>query len=155
IAATPTFELGYVLGVTYLKLNEESKAEALFKEMVAGFGDSPELHLYLARAYRSGAKYDKAIEEIKQAIAKNPKQPQAHYLLAMAYLGRDGDSGFPAAIPELKAELQLNPNDYRTHYMLANALVKHRDPAGAKDEFALAAKLDPNNPDPWMNLAQL
>ncbi|PYX16859.1 MAG: hypothetical protein DMG84_05820 [Acidobacteria bacterium] len=108
MVAGPTFENGYLLGITYLKLNDLNRATLLFNEMITGLGDTPQIHMYLGRAYREGELYEQAVEEIKKAIARDPKLKQAHYFLGLAYVGRDGDSGFPAAIPEFQAELKLH-----------------------------------------------
>jgi tetratricopeptide (TPR) repeat protein len=150
-----SFEVGYFLGITYLKLGEPGRTENLFNEMVAGLGDTAQIHMSFARAYRTVDNYDHVIQEIQKAIAKDPKLLQSHYFLAMAYLGRDNDSGFPEAIPEFRAELQLNPGDYRSHYMLGFALLKQHDTAGAERESLQAISLNDHNPDPWVNLAQL
>jgi len=155
VAAGPTFENGYLLGITYLKLNDLNRATLLFNEMITGLGDTPQIHMYLGRAYREGELYEQAVEEIKKAIARDPKLKQAHYFLGLAYVGRDGDSGFPAAIPEFQAELKINPDDYRSHYMLGYIWWKQRNMKDAETELVRAASLDPQSPDPLVYLGQL
>ncbi len=155
VVAGPTFENGYLLGITYLKLNDLNRATLLFNEMITGLGDTPQIHMYLGRAYREGELYEQAVEEIKKAIARDPKLKQAHYFLGLAYVGRDGDSGFPAAIPEFQAELKINPDDYRSHYMLGYIWWKQRNMKDAESELVRAASLDPQSPDPLVYLGQL
>jgi tetratricopeptide (TPR) repeat protein len=74
----------------------------VFDEMVAGLGDTAQIHIYFGRAYREGEyqSLDNAIQEFKNAIAKDEKAPHAHYFLALAYLQRDGESGFDESVPE-------------------------------------------------------
>jgi tetratricopeptide (TPR) repeat protein len=155
VAKAPSFEIGYLLAVTYLKLKDTTHAQALFDEMISGLGDTVPLRLLFGRAYRDAEYWKEAIEQFKQAIAKHPQAPQAHYFLGLAYLGRDNDSGLPEAIPEFQAEVRINPNDYRAHYMLGYGLVKRHDNAGAEKELTRAIALDPTNPDPLIYLAQL
>ncbi len=155
VVAGPTFENGYLLGITYLKFNDLNRATLLFNEMITGLGDTPQIHMYLGRAYREGELYEQAVEEIKKAIVRDPKLKQAHYFLGLAYVGRDGDSGFPAAIPEFQAELKINPDDFRSHYMLGYIWWKQRNMKDAESELVRAASLDPQSPDPLVYLGQL
>jgi len=94
VVADAKFEIGYLLGITYIKLNDLNRATLLFNEMVVGLGDTPQIHVLFGRAYREGDYLDQAIEELRKAIKKDSKIKVAHYLAAMAYLERDGDSGF-------------------------------------------------------------
>jgi len=155
VVSDPKFEVGYLLGMTYIKLNDLTRATLLFNEMVAGLGDTPQIHVLFGRAYREGELLDQAVGELKKAISKDSKIKTAHYLLAMAYLERDGDSGFSEAVPELEAELKVSPQDARTHYMIGYIALKQRDLRRAEDELAKAAELDPENPDPLVSLGQL
>jgi tetratricopeptide (TPR) repeat protein len=155
VVGDPKFEVGYLLGITYIKLNDLNRATLLFNEMLAGLGETPELHILFGRAYREGDYLDQAIGELHKAIAKDGKVKMAHYLIAMAYLERDGDSGFGEAVPELEAELKGNPNDARTHYMLGYIALKRHDSTLAERELTRAADLDTENPDPLISLGQL
>jgi len=155
VVADAKFEVGYLLGITYIKLTDLNHATVLFDEMAAGLGDTPEIHVLFGRAYREGGYLDQAIAELRKAIAKDSKTKVAHYLLAMAYLERDGDSGFGEAVPELETELKLNPDDPRTHYMLGYIALKRHDAQQAEVELARAAELDRENPDPLISLGQV
>lgn len=156
VVAAPTFEVGYVLGMTYIRLNDLSRARLLFDDMLTGLGDRAEIHIYFGRAYREGESesLDSAVQEFKKAIAKDEKIRQAHYFLALAYLDRDGESGFPEAVPELLAELKLNPEDYRSHYLLGYIAMKQHNLKEAESELFRAATLEPQNPDPLVFLGQ-
>jgi tetratricopeptide (TPR) repeat protein len=155
VVTDPKFEVGYLLGITYIKLNDLNRATLLFNEMVAGLGETPEIHVLFGRAYREGDYLDQAISELQKAIAKDAKVKVAHYLLAMAYLERDGDSGFDEAVPELEAELKVSPNDPRTHYMIGYIALKRHDAEQAERELKRAAELDTENADPLISLGQL
>jgi tetratricopeptide (TPR) repeat protein len=155
VVSSPKFQIGYLLGLTYIKLNDLNRATVLFNEMVIGLGDTPEIHVLLGRAYREGDFLDQSVAELKKAISKDSKIKMAHYLLAMAYLERDGDSGFAEAAPEFDAELKINPRDARTHYMIGYIALKRHDTKLAESELTRAAELDPENPDPLVSLGQL
>jgi tetratricopeptide (TPR) repeat protein len=155
VVGAPNFETGYLLGITYLKMNDQTRADLLFNEMVSGLGDTAKIHVYLGRAYRDAGFVERAVEELKKAVARDTTAPQVHYFLGLAYLGRDGDSGFPEAVPEFRAELKNNPNDYRTHYLLGYILLKQHNLEEAESELKRAAALDPRNPDPLLYLGQL
>jgi len=154
-AAAPDFDIGYLLGITYIKLNDLNRAAMLFNEMTSGLGDSPQIHVYFARAYRAGGHLDQAIEELKRANARDSRVPQAHYFLGLAYLERDSESGFPEAMPEFRAELKVNPDDERSHYLLGYILLRQRNLKEAEPELVRATQLEPRNPDPFIYLGQL
>lgn len=155
VVKDPKFQVGYLLGITYIKLSDLNRATLLFDEMSAGLGDTAQIHVLFGRAYREGDYLDQAIVELRKAIAKDGKIEVAHYLTAMAFLERDGDSGFAEAVPELEAELKVNPGDARTHYMLGYIALKRHDAEQAERELGRAAELDPVNPDPLISLGQL
>jgi tetratricopeptide (TPR) repeat protein len=155
VVTDPKFEIGYLLGITYIKLQDLNRATILFNEMTVGLGDTPQIHVLFGRAYREGDYLDQAISELHKALAKDSRIKVAHYLSAMAYLERDGDSGFGEAVPELDAELEVNPDDARTHYMLGYIALKRHDASQAEKELSRAAELDPENPDPLISLGQV
>jgi len=157
VVGAPTFEVGYALGMTYIKLNDLRRARLLFDDMLTGLGDRAEIHIYFGRAYREGESesLDQAVREFKKAIAKDDKVQQAHYFLALAYLDRDGESGFPEAVPELLAELRVNPEDYRSHYLLGYIAMKQHNPKEAERELVRAAAFEPQNPDPLVFLGHV
>jgi len=154
VVAAPSFDVGYLLGMTYIKLNDLARARLLFDDMLTGLGDKAQLHIYFGRAYREGESesLENAVQEFKKAIAKDDKVPQAHYFLALAYLDRDGEAGFSEAVPELRAELRIDPEDYRSHYLLGYIAMKQQNPKEAESELVHAAKLEPQNPDPLVFL---
>ena len=157
VVATPTFDVGYLLGITYIKLNDMTHTRLLFDDMQTGLGETAALHILFGRAYGEGEweALDNAILEFKKAIAKDPKAAQAHYFLALAYLMRDGEAGFPDAVPALQGEVKINPDDARSHYLLGYIAIKQRDAKTAEGELLRAAALDPQNPDPLIYLGKL
>src|SRR5258708_5575174 len=129
VVASPSFDTGYLLGITYIKLNDFARARLVFDDLITGFGDTVRMHMMFGLAYKEGGweALDNAIGELKKALAKDSRAPKAHYLIALAYMDRDGESGFPLAQAELQAELKVNPDDARTHYLLGYIAMNDQD----------------------------
>jgi len=108
-------------------------------------------------AYKEGGweALDNAIAELKKALAKDSQAQRAHFLLALAYIDRDGESAFSQAADELRAELKINPQDSRAHYLLGYIAMKQRDAKTAEAELLRSTQLDPKNPDPLVYLGQI
>jgi len=150
-----SFQVGYSLAFTYLKLKDVKRASLLFDEMQIGLGDSALLHIYFGHAYLMSEAYDSAISEFKRALEKDPKVKEAHYLLGLAYLSRDEDKGWDENAAEDRAEIEINPDDFRPHYDLGNiALHLHRTDE-AERELKRAAEIQQDNPDPLIALGDL
>jgi tetratricopeptide (TPR) repeat protein len=154
VAAKPNFEMGYSLGLTYLKLDDQNRARLLFDEMISGLGDLAALHVYFGHAYWETDHVDKAIVEYKLALAKDPKVPQAHYFLGLAYLSRDEDKGWDEEAQEDRDEIKNNPNDFRAHYELGNIALKQHRAEEAERELKRASELAPDNPDTLIYLGE-
>ncbi len=157
VVAVPGFDVGYLLGVTYIKLNDFARARLVFDDMVTSFGDTAQMHMMFGRAYKQGdwEALDYAVQELKKAIAKDSRAPHAHSLLALAYMDRDGESSFSQTAAELQAELKINPQDSRSHYLLGYIAMKQHDAKTAEGDLLRAAQLDPKNPDPLIYLGQI
>jgi len=151
-----TFQLGYDLARTYLKLEDVNRASVMFDEMMVGYGNTARLHLYFGYAYLMTGVYDRAISEFKRALEKDPKIKEAHYLLGLTYLSRDEDKGgWEENAAEDRLEIQINPDDFAPHYDLGNvALHLHRTDE-AEHELKRASEIEPDNPDPQLTLGEL
>jgi len=155
IVATPTFDVGYNLALTYLNLKDLNRVRLLFDEMITGLGDSAQIHVQFGHAYWITGYPDKAIEEFKRALAKNPKIAQAHYFMGRAYLDRDEDKGWDEDAQEQREEIKNDPDDFRAHYELGNIALKRHNAEEAERELKRASELAPDNPDPLIYLGEL
>ena len=157
VVAAPSFDTAYLLGITYIKLNDFTRARLVFDDLITGFGDTAQIHMMFALAYKEGGweALDNAIQELKKALAKDSRAPKAHYLIALAYMDRDGESAFHLTKAELQEELKVNPDDSRTHYLLGYIAMKQHDAKTAESELLRASQLDPKNPDPLIYLGQI
>lgn len=157
VAAEPGFDSAYLLGITYIKLGDFSRARLVFDDLTTGFGDTARMHIMFGLAYKEGGweALDNAIQELQKALAKDSRAPRLHFLIALAYMDRDGDSAFPQVATELQSELKVNPNDARSHYLLGYIAMKQHDAKTAEVELLRAAHLDDKNPDPLIYLGQI
>lgn len=155
VALDPNYKNGLALATAYLALSDTKNALKLFKEMSAGFGNTATIHLDFGRAYAEAGNPDLAIVEFKEAIALNPRLPEAHYCLGASYLLSQGQAGFPEAIKEFHRELELNPNDYFSLAQLGYIAFTDRQFAEAEQNLKRAASLDPRNPDNPLLLGQI
>jgi tetratricopeptide (TPR) repeat protein len=150
-----TFDVGYDLATTYLKLNDVNRASLIFDEMMIGLGNTAQIHVYFGHAYLMTGVYDRAISEFKEALQKDPKIKEAHYFLGLAYLSKDEDNGWNENAAEDRAEIQNNPDDFRPHFDLGNIDLKRHVPDEAERELKRASEIQPNNPDPLIGLGEL
>jgi tetratricopeptide (TPR) repeat protein len=156
VALDPTFANGYDLAVACLDLDDEACAVQIFDEMVKSFGDTPEIHMALGRAYGSSDFQSRAVVEFRRAIAEDPRLPGAHYLLAAALLATGGDeSQVESAEKYLKEELAVSPRDSLTYAALGKIAATHNNYAEAERYLKKAILLAPRNPDPYLYLGQM
>jgi tetratricopeptide (TPR) repeat protein len=154
-AEKPEFSVGYLLAKTYLLLHKDPAAHDLLQGMAQNFGDTAENHVYFGRAYSETDHPDEAIAEFHRAMAMDPRAPNAHYYLALTYLGHNEAAGYAQAVPELHAELQLSPNDFRSHYMLGYIALQQRNFPEAEKELLLGLAQAPRDLESLLRLAEV
>lgn len=103
-----------------------------------------------ARRAESDDRYDVACDYLSQAIAVNPKNADAHYLLAL-FKGRQNN--YDVSIDHAKKCLALRPNYAPAHSVLGRALAGKRNLNDAAVELSEAVRLDPTNATSYSNLA--
>jgi tetratricopeptide (TPR) repeat protein len=155
VALDATFENGYALATAYLALKDGKNATKIFDEMLAGFGDTAEIHMDFGRAYADASLPDQAIQEFKKAIAKNDTLPTAHYSLGAAYLQSMGEINDPEAAAQFRRELEINPNDFLSHYELGSIALTEHKLQEAESELAHAQSLNAQSPDPPLSLGEV
>ena len=149
-----TFEHGYTLAIAYLKLKDPDHAASIFNEMLAGFGDTPAIHMEFGRAFAEAGYPEHGIKEFKKAIAKDDKLAGAHYSLGAAYLVGLADAAFPEASVEFQMELKNHPDDVLSLYQLGYITLSQHKLEEAENYLGRAATLDPANPDMPLSLGQ-
>lgn len=152
--APKDFDVAYTLGLAYLKQQRLAPAKLIFNRMLRQLGARPQLHIIFGRAYRETVFLAEAIAEFKKAVALDPKSARAHYYLGLTYLLKDGTARFNDAAKEFQSALAANPDDYFANYYLGIIHLKERRLDAAISLLEKAARLQPDNPDPYFHLGQ-
>jgi Tfp pilus assembly protein PilF len=100
-----------------------------------------------AEKVRGGA-YDAAIAALEPIVAKNPKDPNALYILGMARQKKGQWADAEAAFVRVR---EMTPNFAAVHYQLGVCYQQSGRPDEALAAYAEAMKLDPANPDSAYN----
>ncbi len=155
VAIDPNFEDGFALAAAHLKLKDPDHAAKIFSEMLAGLGDTAEIHMNFGRAFSEAGYPEQGIQEFKKAIARDANVPGSHYSLGAAYVLGLGEAAFSDAAAEFREELERHPDDVLSLYQLGYIELNQHKLDDAERELTRAAKLDPDNPDLFLLLGQL
>lgn len=147
-------EVMYTLGIAYLRNRQTDAAKQLYESMLKQFGDLPQLHIVIGRAYRQSGLLAEAANEFKKAIALDSHFPRAHYYLGITYLLDEGQSKLEEALQEFRIELEANPDEFFANYYLGVVYVYQRKWELAITALEKAVTIEPRNPDPYFQLGQ-
>ena len=144
----------YTLSIAYLRNHQPDPARQLYNSLIKSFGEKPQLHVIIGRAYRQSGLLAEAVEEFKKAIALDPQFPRAHYYLGITYLLDEGQSKTGEALEEFKIELAANPDEFFANYYLGVVYNFQRQWDLAITFLQKASSIQPSNPDPYFQLSQ-
>jgi superkiller protein 3 len=147
-------DVAYTLGVAYLRNRQFAEAKQLYNSMIGRFGERPQLHMVIGRAYRQSGLLAESAEEFRRAIALDPHFPRSHYYLGITYLLDEGQSKIAEALEEFKIEVAANPDEFFANYYLGVVYNYQRKWEQAITYLQKAAKIQPDNPDPYFQLGQ-
>src|SRR6266571_1581726 len=179
--AADNIELLNVLGNAYVQTRQPAKAREAFARLFRVAPDSAAAHLLAAQMMVRLEFEEMARAELEAAIARDPRLPQARYLLAQSAIFR---ARFDEAIGLLERELEVNPGNamalYRLgealsrqnrwddavaalqksiwlqpYFVLGRAYMKKGQPATAEGMLRRALQYDPNNKSAHYLLGQL
>jgi len=172
LTASPQYEaVNFFMGVSYLGLNDFSKAAESFQAELAAPQPHPRTHYYYAIALQSLGRSDDAVAQLNQSLAANPKDLDALYQLARLHMSAslddiqrltdlDPDSfqlhalmgevysnnhRYEDALKEFRAAMAKRPDAPGIHYELGAALRNLKQIDEAEKEFLLARREDPND----------
>ncbi len=104
-------------------------AEAVqqFETVARLVSNVPEVYLGLGNAYRSTKQWEKSKNELERVVAVSPRNPEAHYGLALLYMEAGGE--FPGL--DLMASLQRAQQEFRAYRELMGPRLARDDQSGA------------------------
>jgi pentatricopeptide repeat protein len=147
-------DVAYTLGIAYLRNRQTAEAKQLYESMIKEFGERPQLHVVIGRAYRQSGLLPEAAAEFKKAIALDPRLPRAHYYLGITYLLDEGQTKLDEALAEFQIEVAANPDEFFANYYLGVVYIFQRKWDLAVTFLQKASTIQPNNPDPYFQLGQ-
>ncbi len=114
-------ELTYALGMACLQTRQPDRARESFARMFRVAPDSPAAHLLTAQMMIRVEFEEFAEVELKKALEKDPKLPQANYLLGQTaiYKGR-----LDEGIAFMERELAVNPGNANAYYKIGDAYTR-------------------------------
>jgi tetratricopeptide (TPR) repeat protein len=120
-----------------------AEAAAIYRGVLAGDPEMTDVRLQLAEVYIRQGLQEQAVEEFKQIIKRNPKDPGSLIGAAAALLrlGRFDEA-------RQHGELAVSVAPAGAHEILAKIALARRDKAGALREARLAQEADPTLPMP-------
>ncbi|MGE0884702.1 MAG: tetratricopeptide repeat protein [Blastocatellales bacterium] len=114
-------ELTYALGMACIQTRQPDKARRAFGQMFGVAPDSAAAHLLTAQMMIRVEMEDFADAELKKALEKDPRLPQANYLLGQNAIYK---GNYDEAIAMLEKELAINPNNAMAYYKIGDVLTR-------------------------------
>lgn len=140
-------ELAYVLGMAYIQTRQPAKARDSFARMFRVSPDSAAAHLLTAQMMIRVEFEDDAEIELKQAIEKDAKLPQTHFLLGQIAIFR---ARLEEGIALMERELELNPGNATAFYRLGDAYTRQLKWDEAIAALQKSIWLNPYNSGPYI-----
>ncbi len=121
-------------------------AIAYQQKAAADVSESVSLHLRLGNDYLQRGEAEKAIQELKSAVAINPQSAEGHMLLGQAYMALKSASMIAEAKAELQQALDLDPTLIWAKFYLAKIYIDQGRLDKAKLELEQGLQARPNVP---------
>jgi tetratricopeptide (TPR) repeat protein len=144
-------ELAYVLGMAYIQTRQPDKARDIWARSFKVAPESPAAHLVTARMMVRAEFDEAAEEELKKALAKDPRLPHANFLLGQTALFR---GRLDESVLLFQKELELNPGDAMTFYRLGDAYSRQLKWDDAIAALQRSAWLNPYYSGPYLLLGR-
>ncbi|HWW93923.1 MAG TPA: tetratricopeptide repeat protein, partial [Vicinamibacteria bacterium] len=119
--AADNSELLFVLGNAYIQTRHPDEAREALARLYRVPADSAAAHLLAGQMMVRLEFEEMADVELRKAVEKDPRLPQARYLLAQAAIFR---ARFDEAVALLEKELEVNPGNAMALYRLGDAYTR-------------------------------
>ena len=114
-------ELAYALGMASVQTRQPDKARRAFARMFRVDADSAAAHLLTAQMMVRVEFEEFADIELKKALEKDPRLPQANYLLGQNAIYK---AKYDEGIALMEKELAINPNNAMAYYKIGDAYTR-------------------------------
>jgi tetratricopeptide (TPR) repeat protein len=142
----------YALGIAAGEAgNTQLEQRALDRLLEVG-QNSPEVHLFMGKAYINHEKYDEALAELALAAEANPKLPFVHFNLGFAYLKKQD---WEHAQAEFLADIAVEPTVAYSYEQLGLVYSQQQEDQKAEAALLQAVRIDPRLTDSHVGLAQV
>lgn len=149
--ATGTPEVEFMLGNACILTQQTDKAVKAFAALFQVKADSAAAQVVAARLFLHRDVDGEAAKLARLALQKDPKIPEAHFLLGeVAILHAEIDQ----AIAELTKEIELNPSFAMAHYRLGDAYTRRDEWDQAMAPLERSVWLNPNYSAPFILLGK-
>jgi len=134
----PSLQFAY--GMALVRSGRAELAEAVFGQLLALHGETPELNVMLGQANAQQGDYDAAIASFHKAIAAKPEVADANAALGYIYMKQ---GRLEEAAAALRAELAHHPGDVNARQTLATVLELQNEPDQAITELRIVLRTAP------------
>ncbi len=132
----------FMLEESHRLTHRAAEARQAFHVLNSRFPDSPWVHYLLGNAYENQAANEKAIEEYKAALVKDPKLPNDNFAIGYLYFQ---EKDFGQATPWLRKELSVQTCHTLAYYYLAEIARIGGDARDAGRQYRRALACDDRN----------
>jgi len=119
-ALAPALQQALERAVEHHGRGQLEEAEALYREILAGFPTDPDAHNRLGRALMELGHYQAARQSYQEALELDPNHTQAEFNLAYALINQS-QTNLPQAIELLEGLAQRRPDYTEVFYRLGEA----------------------------------
>ncbi len=151
VAGSPNIELLYMLGNSYLQSRNIQKGRVAFAGLFGVSPDSGAAHLFTAQMLMRQEFEDDAETELQEALAREPKLPEANFILGEIAIYR---AQIDSAIEKLSKEISLNPDFAMAYYRLGDAYTRRGEWGHCIPALQRAIWLNPTYSGPYILLGK-
>jgi tetratricopeptide (TPR) repeat protein len=142
----------YALDIAAQSSGNQELDERTLERLTLVGNNTAEFHLVLAKAYLNRQETDKAIAELTQAAAVNPRVPFLHFNLGLAYM-RTGDN--ERAESEFRQDIAMEPDLPDNYEQLGILYSRTQRDSPAEKSFREALRYDPKRLASLLGLTKL
>ncbi len=142
----------YLLGQSYEALGDTKQALHFYKRTLALDAARPDVIFKMVHIYREAGAHGEVVEALKQIIAMEPDNAEAHYISAQAYLALNQPDAALAAFLETT---RVTPDNVTAHYQAGILFEQKGDIDNAIAQYENTIALDKTNAEPFFRLGAI